>query len=715
MQRTRRHFPAWAILSLLLVPAATGTPGRLRPDAVQPGPSIPAAESAPGGGLRLTAPFDRPDLDRAYWDMPIRPPGPASPGLAVELDCPDPAALRAVTLHLHSRGHWLSAQQTLPAPGRQTLIFDAVDFIPESGSPDWRLADRARLSVWKGEPRPVSLILHAIRPHSPAFLILQGSERSAPGETALAAQCAARARRLLEKAGIPAAVTGDDLDPLDPRSCRWVILPYNPSLTSRQLDILKRFVRRKGRVGVFYHSGASLAQTLGFEILPYATQSENWTEAAFDSAAAKGLPPSLPHVTRHLLPVRASGRTAGTLGHWVTPDGFPDRSLPAAAVSPQGFWFSHIPPLASPSSVQWLLASLAAADPSCQPALDAWQTNHRQREQQAAALLADSIPPPGEIRAVWARLLPPRRRDSILRALAEHGIPTVMEHLVSLGDNLPSDAALLRRITRVVDSSRNQGISLHPWVVVWNLDGLPPERIAAFAAQNRLMLDANGNPLPWLCPLHDDNVRLLHSTLALLADAKPPGIHLDYVRYPARTGCYCPRHRAAFESRSQRPVNRWPADILPGGPRAAEWNRFRQDHLTDLLEDASRRLRDAHPGLRLSAAVYPTPESAAENGQDWPEWLRRNAFDFLSPMLYVDDASLFAQRLSRAVAAAPSPQRLLPGIGTGADESQLDALSAARQILACRDQQTAGFALFQLDSDLLSRILPAFPPPPADH
>jgi len=80
-------------------------------------------------------------------------------------------------------------------------------------------------------------------------------------------------------------------------------------------------------------------------------------------------------------------------------------------------------------------------------------------------------------------------------------------------------------------------------------------------------------------------------------------------------------------------------------------------------------------------------------------------------MLYTTDSTRFAQMLDLALAASPSPSMILPGIGTGADESQLDALSTAQQILITRQKKTAGYALFQLDSDLTTRTLPALLPP----
>ena len=219
------------------------------------------------------------------------------------------------------------------------------------------------------------------------------------------------------------------------------------------------------------------------------------------------------------------------------------------------------------------------------------------------------------------------------------------------------------------------------------------------------MRDASGKPLPWLCPSHPANQALLVDAAIDLASRGVDGIHLDYVRYPARDGCYAAPTRAAFEKSIGRPVERWPADVLPGAPLAPAYEQFRRDAITAFLSLLRATLRQKYPSVRLSAAVYPTPESAAQNGQDWPRWLREDLLDFASPMLYYTDPSRFAHALDVALAASPSPSLLLPGIGATADESQLDPLSLALQIQAARQRQTAGHALFQLDSELRSRIL----------
>ena len=691
---------------LLCVTTALAAPDliALSPQALLPGDASPPVKNSPEGGVILELPAG--SADRAFWDAPVRRLDPAETSVAVDLSCDNPSALRAITLHFQSGDSWQSAARTLEGPGRQTLFFHRSDFQSEAGNPDWKKTSLLRISLWRGSGAAATVLLHSIRLQTPSIAILRGTELTAPGETGLAEASADRALRLFEKAGIPATLVSDNLSALDLRRTALLVLPYNPGLSKTQLDILERFVKRGGHLAVFYQSSTRLARLLGFEVQPYATQSENWTTLSFRQPDVSGLPDSMPHLTQHLLPVRAADASALVLGHWLTPDGIPDRSLPAAALSKDGFWFSHLPPLASASAVQWLLACLAHLDPAQKPALEKFLADLRQRDTQAASLLESTPAPSNEIRAVWALPIPARLREPTLDTLARQGIQTLFDQLVTLADNLPENKSLQTRLTRTLSLAHARHIQLHAWLYALNAEPFA-DRLPSLRMQGRLMKDANGNPLHWLCPLHPDNEKLLFATLDTLARLGMDGLHLDYIRYPGRNGCYCPLHRIAFEKDQGHPIPNWPADVLPGGPLATDYDTFLRTRLTALVARLSQQLRAAHPAIRLSAAVYPTPAAAAENAQDWPSWIRDRHLDFVSPMLYTADADRFAAMLDLALAAAPSPSMILPGIGTGADESQLDALSTARQIQVSRQKQTAGFALFQLDSDLTTRTLPA--------
>ena len=109
-----------------------------------------------------------------------------------------------------------------------------------------------------------------------------------------------------------------------------------------------------------------------------------------------------------------------------------------------------------------------------------------------------------------------------------------------------------------------------------------------------------------------------------------------------------------------------------------------RDDLTATVAAVAQQVRDINPAIRLSAAVFPTPASAAALGQDWPAWLANGALDFASPMIYAEDTSRFAQQLAEAIAVAPKAQKIVPGIGVSADYTQLDALGAAQQMEAAR-------------------------------
>ena len=711
MRRLRKLIPG-LIVGCLALPAAEAARGivDLDPRAFVAGEASPPPLAAPDGGIAFALPFSA-ARDRVYWDVPLRALPPTA-ALEVDLECDDPAAVRALSLHLQAGGAWASAQQILAAPGRQTLLFRRSDFDRDP----WPPADSApvttlRLSAWKGADRDARLVLRGIRARAFSVGVVLGSAAfTAPGEADLAEQCAVRARQLLDRAGLPAEFVADDFAHLDLRPYRLLVLPYNPRLTSAQLAALERFVKRhKGTLAVFYNANAELARLLGFQPPTYATAAADWTTVAFPENALPGLPPAMAHRTRHLLPARAKAKSALELGVWLDPDNRPDGKLPASVVSSSGLWFSHVPPYASPAAVQWFLAALARSDRAYARERDRFRAEQDRRDAQAAALLAQAPPAPkNELRAVWAHPIPAKSRPETFRHLADHGIRTVYEHMATAGVLL--DGAREKPLAAALADARAAGIELHAWCIAWSLYDLPAEHIAPLRAQNRLMQDSNGNELPWLCPAHPENRQLLIDSCTDLARRGIAGIHLDYVRYPARAGCFCPRHRFAFESTTTAFHLNWPADVREGAPLAAEFDQFRRDEMTAFIAELAAAVRAINPAVQVSAAVFPLPEAVEAYGQDWPAWLRAGHLDVVAPMLYEPTAARFADRLDRCLAAAPAPRKIIPGIGTSADTTQLDALSTAEQILAARTRQTPGFAFFHLDPHL-EQLLPVLCPP----
>ena len=152
-------------------------------------------------------------------------------------------------------------------------------------------------------------------------------------------------------------------------------------------------------------------------------------------------------------------------------------------------------------------------------------------------------------------------------------------------------------------------------------------------------------------------------------------------------------------------------DFLPGGALAAPFAEFRRATMTTFIRELRAALRDAAPEVSLSAAVFPTPAAAAAHGQAWPEWLRDGLIDFACPMIYTESPADFNAQLAACLAAAPA-DKLVPGLGSGADECQLDAVTAALQIAETRRRRLAGFAFFAVDDELTGSLLPTLFPAP---
>ncbi|HNX35971.1 MAG TPA: family 10 glycosylhydrolase [Kiritimatiellia bacterium] len=672
------------------------------PEKVLPGERADPAQHAEDG-LLLPVRF-LPEIERVYWDIPLsaRIPSDAT-SLELEFSCPDAAPLRGLSVHLQSGAGWHSATLARPDATRRSFTLPRGLFSPEGNPGPWHTSRVLRLSAWRQTDGRAALFLHAARARTDTVAIVRASDRTAPGETAFAAALADRCARLLNKAGIPFAVIDDAFEDLSP--FRILLLPYAPALADKPLGRLERFVTRKGKLIVFYNASEPLGALLG--VRPGAWQGteagREWSALVCDPARLPGAPARIPHATGNIIPPFATpSLQARPVATWADETGRVT-DQPACVLSDRGAWFAHVPPLAYPSAVTLMRSLVRNLAPGLQV----------QSPPQAAITGQLPAASPSELRAAWntrATACHPRGWNGLMSTLAADGINALFIRWQSAGTALheqkgsrPADT-----LTEALAAGKTNGVAVHAWVTCWALDGAAAGQIAQLTRENRLMRDAAGNTLPWLCPSISENRALLIDGLRTLARRGVQGLHLDYVRFPEATGCYAPATRHAFEASLGGAVAAWPADVLPGGPHAAAFRKFRLDTLTAFVREARDAVRAVNPAIRLSAAVFPTPDAAAVRGQDWPAWLRAGLIDFACPMIYTESASDFAASLDLCLAAAPAAS-LVPGLGTGADESQLDAATAFLQLGQVRKRRLAGFAFYAVDDELLTTLLPVLP------
>ncbi len=175
----------------------------------------------------------------------------------------------------------------------------------------------------------------------------------------------------------------------------------------------------------------------------------------------------------------------------------------------------------------------------------------------------------------------------------------------------------------------------------------------------------------WLDPASPETrAAVRRRVLAALAH-KPAGIHLDYLRSP---------------------------DTSPASAETAA-------AITGILREIADTVRVAPGDVTVSVAVYPTPAAAALRNQDWPAWIQDGLVDYVVPMIYEDSPDAFRSSLGQCLASAPA-NRIVAGIGTGADESQVAPDELQKEIDIAADSKLRGVAFFLLDDAVRSYLSP---------
>ncbi|MCJ7587585.1 MAG: family 10 glycosylhydrolase [Candidatus Aminicenantes bacterium] len=325
-------------------------------------------------------------------------------------------------------------------------------------------------------------------------------------------------------------------------------------------------------------------------------------------------------------------------------------------------------------------------------------------------------PRPGEFRAVWNHTgtgVWPGDWPRSARELKAGGFGAVFPNMLDGGSAhypsklLPHSDEFRRlgdQIAQCLAACRAAGLEMHVWKVDWNLSSAPPSFIGRMRAAGRTQVDVEGNDIDWLCPSNPLNLALERdSLLEVVRGYAVDGIHLDYIRYPDDTTCYCAGCRRRFESDRGKKVVDWPKDCY-SGPLKTEYRDWRCRQITRLVKEVHDRAKSIRPAVRISAAVFSDyPDCRESVGQDWLDWIRAGILDFVLPMDYTPDSSAFAETVRRQLRQVGGRLPVRPGIGVSSEGLPLDQVIV--QVLETRKQKTGGFILFDYDR-YLREMLP---------
>lgn len=267
------------------------------------------------------------------------------------------------------------------------------------------------------------------------------------------------------------------------------------------------------------------------------------------------------------------------------------------------------------------------------------------------------------------------------------------------------------QIAQCLEAAHAHGLEVHVWKITWNLEGAPKEFVEKIREAGRTQVSATGQALNWLCPSHPKNVLLeLESALEIVANYNVDGIHLDYIRYPGSHACYCEGCRKRFVLTTRLQIDEWPAAVLPKtGTYSEQYTEWRVQQITRLVRLLHKRLREADPDIKLSAAVFGWyPGCITTIGQDWIAWAKAGYLDFVCPMNYTEETDYFTELLTNQLTLMPKNVSIYPGIGATASNSLLTPDAVVEQIYHTRKLGASGWTIFDYSLDISEAVLPAF-------
>ena len=261
---------------------------------------------------------------------------------------------------------------------------------------------------------------------------------------------------------------------------------------------------------------------------------------------------------------------------------------------------------------------------------------------------------------------------------------------------------------------RKYGVKMHVWKVCWKMGrAVSPEFVKAARDAGRVQRtrDREYDDL-WNCPSDPFSQKLEIDAMTELAlEKKVDGIHFDYIRYPESSCCFCEGCRKRFEAQLGRPVADWPRDTKSDAAVSAAWKAFRCANISRVVKAVHDRVRAAHSGVEISAAVFRDPERDPETvAQEWVRWCAEGWLDFVCPMNYMKSPSRYAKRIAlqkETLGQTGSKAKFYPGMAIMCShfEKPIAPLVVAQEIAAVRAEGLDGFTLFSLSRSAES-VLP---------
>ena len=174
----------------------------------------------------------------------------------------------------------------------------------------------------------------------------------------------------------------------------------------------------------------------------------------------------------------------------------------------------------------------------------------------------------------------------------------------------------------------------------------------------------------------------------IVANYKPDGINLDYIRYPNSTGT----KDAANWGYTEFARNDFfmiygvdPVAISTNDPMWTEWSAYRREQVTNMVKKVGQIGRRTN--TYISAVIFPDRLAAlTSKQQDWKTWSTRNYINAFTPLFLTCDSKTANKMMSDVLKAKSYNTDFYAGLFVtfmgGADEDLIRQIHEARKVNA---------------------------------
>ena len=696
------------------------------PSLAAPPPADESLELVPAWAKRtnnvatLKANFAKTGAARTIWDIPFQCDLRVRSGIQFDFWCDDLRPFTGFSGYFKSGKGWYHGSFSPEEAGKwQRVVVRKTETRVEDTPDGWGAITLMRISGWRGEAVNATCRIANVAylgGGNPDVAIVYAGAQAAKGgaEGKAYLTFAANLSATLESIGIGSSMIADsDLTTNQLAAVSAVMLPYNTSFPAETFPALKQFVSSGRRIFACYSMPKEIADLIGLKQKGVVRPPKPIAGFLKRGRGLPGQPDFAPQASWMTQRVDLPPFGAETLATWAA-GGKESLQMPALVRTPAGIYMAHVWLGGSDGEAAALMRAIVCdLAPSLKAKIEAREAAKAKQRADDRAWLEAQKPKAGEHRAFWCHsawgLGGGRTWDESVRILKENGFNALLPNLAWGGAAfyrskvLPAAAEVATQgdaLEQCLAACRKYGVACHVWKVCWNMGScVDPVFSAKMAATNRTQVAYGGVSKPgWLCPSHPDNQKMEIEAMVELAKKGVDGIHFDYIRYPDGNHCFCAGCRTRFEAMAGGTVTNWPGDVRKDERLKKLWLDFRTSNISFVVRTVSQRVRAEAPGVKISAAVFPSAETSPTNvGQDWTAWCRAGWLDFVCPMDYVESSALFRNQVAaqkRLVGKVP----IYPGIGLSTwRHDGREAVRLAKQILAVRELGVEGFTVFNFD------------------